>query len=170
MNPLRSNTTAVMPLALQLLADRLADRLARALLLRLARDCRLSFSSSVDAAASTSARDVVDRPARRCACAERNTDRRGRSAVPLTRLRMRDLALDALAGLLAAESSTCPAMTHLRRAGLAGLAHDRLFDVLDALALVRLGRTEAADLRRRVAERLAVDARQDQRCSCRPSP
>src|SRR5262249_20565023 len=45
----------------------------------------------------------------------------------------------------------------LRSAGLADLALDGLFQVLHALALVRLGRPERADLRRRLAEELAVD-------------
>src|SRR5262245_50190113 len=46
--------------------------------------------------------------------------------------------------------------------GLACLAQDRLLDVLDAFALVGLGRPKAADLRRRRAERLAIDPREDQ--------
>src|SRR5512138_3955636 len=46
----------------------------------------------------------------------------------------------------------------LRGAGLAFLATDDLLRVLDALALVRLGRAQAADLRGGEAEEVLVDA------------
>src|SRR5690606_15489712 len=46
-------------------------------------------------------------------------------------------------------------------AGLAGLAQDALTGVADALALVRLGLADAADVRRHLADDLLVDARHD---------
>ena len=73
------------------------------------------------------------------------------------RLRIVPLRFDPLARLLAAEFDDV--QTWLLTCRLACFAQDRLFFVLDALALVRLGRTEAADLRRRAAERLLVDTR-----------
>src|SRR4051794_12028761 len=50
------------------------------------------------------------------------------------------------------------AAQRLRGAGLAFLPAGALFEVLDALAFVRLRRTQAADLHRGRAQHLAVDA------------
>src|SRR5262249_7391891 len=47
------------------------------------------------------------------------------------------------------------------RAGLADLAPDGLLDVLDALALVGLGRAEAADFGSRLAQHFAVARHED---------
>src|SRR5919112_475522 len=88
---------------------------------------------------------------------ERVTTRRGRSAVPATFLRprtcrrRRDLTRPAVCLLFFSEiamSLTC----------LSDLATDVLSRVANALALVRLGLAQLADLRRRLADELLVDA------------
>src|SRR5215212_4247975 len=80
---------------------------------------------------------------------ERYTERRGLEAVPatlrLTRLRRFSLC--------ARFSRTA---IFLLLSGLADLAPDLLVAVADALALVRLGRTDHPDLRRRLAHPLLV--------------
>src|SRR5918994_3982803 len=84
---------------------------------------------------------------------ERYTERRGRSAVPatlrLTRLRRFSLCIRFCS--VAIDSSWS-----FRLAGLADLAPDLLVAVADALALVRLGRTDHPYLRRRLAHPLLV--------------
>src|SRR5678810_611966 len=55
-----------------------------------------------------------------------------------------------------------PVRSRLLTCGLARLAKDGLLDVLDALALVGLGRPEAADLGGRGPQLLPVDPREDQ--------
>src|SRR5688572_33513099 len=74
---------------------------------------------------------------------ERNTARRGRSAVPWIFLRTRACRMSRLerrfwATLLMFSSSLLP--------GLAGLAHDLLAQVANALALVRLGLANGSDV------------------------
>src|SRR5262245_43703363 len=81
---------------------------------------------------------------------DRNTDRRGRAAVPRTFLRTRKwrrLRASTLWSVIVSTSS-------LRR--LAGLAEDALVGVADALALVRLGLADLADVGRHLADQLLV--------------
>src|SRR5215208_5693079 len=88
---------------------------------------------------------------------ERYTERRGRVAVPatlrLTRLRRFSLCI----------RFSRTAMKILLLSGLADLAPDLLVAVADALALVRLGRTDLPDLRRRLAYPLLVYPAHDYR-------
>src|SRR2546421_5122054 len=82
---------------------------------------------------------------------ERNTARRGRAAVPRTFLRTRRWRRS---------RATCrfciSASALLRR--LAGLAQHALVDVADALALVRLGLADLADVGGHLADQLLVEA------------
>src|SRR6185503_8560652 len=89
--------------------------------------------------------------------AERNTDSRGRSVVPLTFLRIDAFRRRRLSSLLLAMIVA----SSLRGAGLADLAVNHFLEILDALALVGLGRADVADLRRGLAELLAIDPAQD---------
>src|SRR5829696_1696350 len=88
---------------------------------------------------------------------ERYTERRGRAAVPatlrLTRLRRFSLCI----------RFSRTAMKILLLSGLADLAPDLLVAVADALALVRLGRTDHPDLRRRLSHTLLVYTAHDDR-------
>src|SRR3954466_3093680 len=83
---------------------------------------------------------------------ERKTARRGRCASPRTFLRTRRCRRVLATGLvwLIVRSSS------LR--GLAGLAQDALVGIPDALALVRLGLADLADVGRDLADQLLVDA------------
>src|SRR4051812_37167073 len=83
---------------------------------------------------------------------ERKTARRGRCASPRTFLRTRRCRRVLATGLvwLIVRSSS------LR--GLAGLAQDALVRVADALALVRLGLADLANVGRDLADELLVDA------------
>src|SRR4028119_661153 len=87
---------------------------------------------------------------------ERYTERRGRLAVPaiLRRTRLRRFSLWARCGITAID----PPLS-----GLADLAADLLVAVADALALVRLGRTNLPDLRRHLAYLLLVVPADDDR-------
>ena len=76
----------------------------------------------------------------------RNTDKRGRSAVPEIFLRMRSLRL---ARPLADFDMLCSLLP-----GLAGLLPDLLAHVADALTVVGLRRTLAADMRGELAHEL----------------
>src|SRR5690606_34534712 len=96
---------------------------------------------------------------------ERNTDRRGRWAVPLTRLRMWRLRRQRFRSvgfsILTYPAMVYPRCTAAELAGrLANLAEDGLLGVLDALALVGLRRPEAAHLGGGGAQELLVDAAQ----------
>src|SRR5919198_4214210 len=86
----------------------------------------------------------------------RNTARRGRSGVPSTRRRIRKCrrwrASRGVKRAMALLASLALA------GGLAGLAADALAEVADALALVRLGRPQAAYVGRELPDRLLVDA------------
>src|SRR5215203_1881274 len=88
---------------------------------------------------------------------ERYTERRGLAAVPatlrLTRLRRFSLCI----------RFSRTAIRTLLLTGLADLAPDLLVAVADALALVRLGRTDHPDLRRRLSHTLLVYAAHDDR-------
>src|SRR4051812_31573009 len=85
---------------------------------------------------------------------ERNTVSRGRSVLPFTRLRIDAFRLSLFSTLVFISFLSA-------RARLADLALDDLFQVLHALALVRLGRAEAAHLGRGLPQELAVEAAQD---------
>src|SRR6476469_8913862 len=92
---------------------------------------------------------------------ERNTDRRGRAAVPRTFLRTRKwrrLRASTLWSVISVYLwiSTARVPASLRR--LAGLAEDALVGVADALALVRLGLADLADVGRHLAHELLVEA------------
>ena len=84
----------------------------------------------------------------------RNTARRGRSAVPWTLRRTRLWRRKPQLALV-----LWPALSSLRYLlrGLAGLAHDVLADVADALALVGLGLLEGTDVGGNLADDLLVD-------------
>src|ERR687898_591418 len=84
---------------------------------------------------------------------ERYTERRGRSAVPTRRRRMRARRLFFCSRL--SNTGICSSYLAIL-SGLADLASDLLVAVADALALVRLGRTDHPDLRRRLAYPLFV--------------
>src|SRR6266550_1601385 len=81
---------------------------------------------------------------------DRNTARRGRSVVPLTRLRTRRWRLTRAS---AVRTAIVPL---LLLPGLAGLAQDALAGVADALALVGLGLADLADVGRHLADELLV--------------
>src|SRR6266550_6392005 len=81
---------------------------------------------------------------------DRNTARRGRSVVPLTRLRTRRWRLTRAS---AVRTAIVPL---LLLPGLAGLAQDALAGVADALALVGLGLADLADVGRHLADQLLV--------------
>src|SRR5258708_5774123 len=78
---------------------------------------------------------------------------RGRAVVPETFLGMRSLRLRrwSVLAMVCLQSERC-----LRSARLALLATNVLLEKLDALALVRLGRAQRANLNRRLADELAV--------------
>src|SRR5439155_15323366 len=82
---------------------------------------------------------------------ERNTARRGRSAVPDTCLRTRRCRRIRCSRFCSAR------MLRLPLRGLAGLLPDPLALVPDALALVRLGLAELPDVRGHLADLLLVD-------------
>src|SRR5271169_1052857 len=86
------------------------------------------------------------------------TARRGRSAVPLTFVRMRAW-MRVLASTRACAFSMVRASLLAR--GLAGLLLEDLAHEAESLQLVRIGRANAADLGRRLADLLLVDARDD---------
>src|SRR5262245_6774330 len=91
---------------------------------------------------------------------DRNTDRRGRSAVPRTFLRTRKWRRLRASTLWSVISfylwvSTARVLLSLRR--LAGLAEDALVGVADALALVGLGLADLADVGRHLAHELLVE-------------
>src|SRR5438045_6252085 len=83
---------------------------------------------------------------------DRNTARRGRSVVPLTRLRTRRWRLTRAS---AVRTAIVPL---LLLPGLTGLAQDALAGVADALALVGLGLADLADIGRHLADELLVEA------------
>src|SRR5688572_25289454 len=89
---------------------------------------------------------------------ERNTDRRGRSLSPATRLRMDFLRLSRASILVEAMFFHRPWAPLSACAGLADLTTQLLFEVLDALALIRLGRPHAANLRHQLADDFLVVA------------
>src|SRR6476659_1320112 len=92
----------------------------------------------------------------------RKMARRGRSAVPSTRLRSelcRFLRASFLY-LMLVSMIYLAAASATRRAGLADLALDVFLDVLDALALVRLGGAQLAHLGGRLAQQIAIGARE----------
>src|SRR5260221_13655039 len=82
----------------------------------------------------------------------RYTDRRGRAPSPETRLRMRRRRIARRSSLLC-----CPLMLCRPRC-LTGLTTDVPTLVLHALALVGLGRTETADVRRDLSDEVLVEA------------
>ena len=90
----------------------------------------------------------------------RNTFRRGRSGVP------DNLGADSLMALQTL-SVGIGSFNHYRHtslllgAGLTDLAADDFVDILDALALIRLGRTLLADFRGELADLLLVGAGDD---------
>src|SRR6266540_5372049 len=86
--------------------------------------------------------------------AERNTDRRGRSGVPLIFLRTRRWRRIRASRLLFVIVSCLLVLL----GGLAGLALHVLVDVPDALALVRLGWAALAEIGRHLADELLVGA------------
>src|SRR5215510_1434069 len=99
----------------------------------------------------------------------RNTASRGRSEVPSTRLRsercrffrpsflkLTSTSMFAFLYLAATAAATA------RGTGLADLLLDHFLDVLDALALVRLGGPQLADLGGRLTDEVAVGAGQRQ--------
>src|SRR5450759_5254055 len=88
----------------------------------------------------------------------RETARRGRSAVPFTFRRMRAW-MRAFASTRACAFSMVPASLLAR--GLAGLLLEDLAHEAESLQLVWVGRTNAADLGRRLADFLLVDSRDD---------
>src|SRR4249920_183872 len=84
---------------------------------------------------------------------DRNTARRGRAAVPRTSLRTRRCRRFRL-------SVSCFTVISSRLlCGLPGLAQHALAGVADALALVRLGLADLADVGGHLADELLVDAR-----------
>src|SRR5262245_24159614 len=85
---------------------------------------------------------------------DRNTARRGRAAVPRTFFRTRRCRRTRCSGFVSAMERSL-----LRR--LAGLAADVLIGVPDALALVRLGLANLADVGRDLADQLLVEAAHD---------
>src|SRR5262245_5276110 len=90
---------------------------------------------------------------------ERNTDRRGRAAVPRTFLRTRwwrRLRASTLVSVISfyLRVSTSGVLASLRR--LAGLAEHALVGVADALALVRLGLANLADVGCDLSDQLLV--------------
>src|SRR6266852_2643152 len=88
-------------------------------------------------------------------CRLRKTLSRGRLPVPLSVTRIRRWRR-ALAARVSSGLNIVLSRLLLLRAGLAGLATNDFFGVLDPFALVRLGRTDAADLRRRFTDQLFV--------------
>src|SRR5688572_20231947 len=84
---------------------------------------------------------------------ERKTARRGRSAVPVTFLRTRRCRRARCSVLLNAIVVPLALL-----AGLPGLAQHLLAGVPDALALVRLGLADLADVGGHLADELLVDA------------
>src|SRR5664280_1347570 len=86
------------------------------------------------------------------------TARRGRPAVPFTFRRMRAW-MRAFASTRPCAFSMVPASLLAR--GLAGLLLEDLAHEAESLQLVRVGRTNAADLGRRLADFLLVDTRDD---------
>src|SRR4249919_3320230 len=87
---------------------------------------------------------------------DRNTARRGRSAVPMIFLRTRRWRRFRCSSLV---SGIAIGPRLLRR--LAGLAHDALAGVTDALALVRLGLADLANVGRDLTDELLVVAAHD---------
>src|SRR5690348_8194953 len=85
---------------------------------------------------------------------DRNTASRGRSGVPSTFLRTRRWRRRRCSCFVAL-------MISLLLGGLAGLAPHALADVPDALALVRLGLAELADVGGDLADELLVEATHD---------
>src|SRR5262245_35425041 len=85
---------------------------------------------------------------------ERNTDKRGRAAVPRTFLRTRWWRRLRASTLCSVIVSTSRVLASLRR--LAGFAEDPLVGVADALALVRLGLANLADVGRDLPHQLLV--------------
>src|SRR5258705_6882112 len=81
---------------------------------------------------------------------DRNTARRGRPLVPVTRLRTRRWRLTRASALRTA------IVPLLLLPGLAGLAQNALAGVTDALALVGLGLADLADVGRHLADQLLV--------------
>src|SRR6476660_9500314 len=90
---------------------------------------------------------------------DRNTDRRGRSAVPRTFLRTRKWRRLRASTLCSVIVWTSRVLASLRR--LAGLAQHALVGVADALALVRLGLADLADVGCHLTDELLVDAGHD---------
>src|SRR5260370_38760641 len=87
---------------------------------------------------------------------ERNTESRGRAAVPLTFLRIEALRRSRASTLVLA---ICLSLrSALGGAGLSNFATNGLLDGLDAFALVGLVRPDGANLRRRVAQHLPAAA------------
>src|SRR4029453_8721084 len=88
---------------------------------------------------------------------DRNTDRRGRSAVPRTFLRTRKwrrLRASTLWSVISLPFRVSTSRASLRR--LARLAKDALVGVADALALVGLGLADLADVGCDLADQLLV--------------
>src|SRR6185436_15803228 len=96
----------------------------------------------------------------------RNTTRRGRSGVPVIRLRsdrwrfLRVSSLLFLAIVLSVRLSAAASAT-TGGSGLAGLLLDHFLGVLHALALVRLGGAQLADLGRGLAQHVPVGRGED---------
>src|SRR5512133_2044431 len=89
----------------------------------------------------------------------RKTHIRGRSGTPLTRLRI--LAWRFCLASSPVFFTVASPYRGALGAGLADLAPDPLFDVLDPLALVGLGGADAADVRRDRADEALVDPLDD---------
>src|SRR5262249_54473217 len=90
---------------------------------------------------------------------DRNTDRRGRAAVPRTFLRTRwwrRLRASTLCSVISRTSSVSTARVPSSLRRLAGLAEDALGGVADALALVGLGLADLADVGRDLPHELLV--------------
>src|SRR5713226_322317 len=96
---------------------------------------------------------------------DRNTARRGRPVVPLTRLRTRRWRLTRASAVLTVIGRSASFSGGPRGAAppeclllpcLAGLAQDALAGVADALALVGLGLADLADVGRHLADQLLV--------------
>src|SRR5690348_5302320 len=143
-----------MPLAAARSASSLPTSLAAAMLAPVLLFSRIVFSSD-DAAASVSPLMSSMTCAWMC-FDERNTDRRAR---PL--LMPASLTLRLTDAVRRAVRSFKFVMAQALLLLLAFLAEDVLAGVLHALTLVRLGRTEAAQLRRHLADLLLVDAGDD---------
>src|SRR6266851_8632561 len=90
-------------------------------------------------------------------CRLRKTLSRGRAPVPLSDTRIRRWRR-ARAARVSRGLNMILSRLLLLGAGLTGLATDDFFGVLDPFAFVRLGRTHAADLRRRLTDQLLVGA------------